>query len=248
MELPELPRWLRIGARGRDVLALRRALRRAGYGRLSGRAARVFDERLDAAVRAFQSANGLGVDGVVGPRTYAVLGPFYDARGRWLISQVPKVPVQPGTGPGGEAGVRRRIVLVAHLGVEKRAQIHYTQDNRRMVGVRHAIVPPRVPAWEDCSSFATWCYWAAGAPDPNGLGYNGFGYTGTQIQNGSETADPRPGDLCFYGPSRSRITHVTLYAGNGRVVSHGREEGPELYGTIDYRRAKDIQQIRSYLT
>jgi cell wall-associated NlpC family hydrolase len=102
-----------------------------------------------------------------------------------------------------------------------------------------------VPAWEDCSSFATWCYWAAGAPDPNGLGYNGFGYTGTQILCGRETAEPRPGDLCFYGPLRDRITHVAIYVGNGRVVSHGRERGPELYGSISYR--PDLQQIRAYV-
>jgi hypothetical protein len=248
MEPPELPRWLRLGSKGRDVLALGRALRRAGFGDRSKPAGRVFDAELEAAVRAFQTANGLEIDGVLGPDTYAALGSFYDSRGRWLVSQVPKVaPFNPAAPVVDAGGIRQRIVAAAHLGVENRAAIHYTQDQRRMEGVRLQVVPPRVPSWEDCSSFATWCYWAAGAPDPNGLGYNGFGYTGTQILQGSETADPRPGDLCFYGPTRSNITHVTVYVGNGCVVSHGREEGPELYGSANYRRAQDLQQIRSYL-
>jgi Putative peptidoglycan binding domain/NlpC/P60 family len=247
MDLPELPRWLRLGSNGRDVLALHRALRRAGFADRAKPAGRVFTAELDAALRAFQTASGLEVDGVLGPDTYAALGPSYDSRSRWLVSQVPKVtPLEPTAILDG-AGVRQKIVAAAHLGVEKRGSIHYTQDPRRMEGVRLQIVPPRVPNWEDCSSFATWCYWVAGAPDPNGLGYNGAGFTGTQISQGKATQDPRPGDLCFYGPSSSDITHVTVYVGNGCVVSHGREEGPELYGSTNYRRAQDLRQIRSYL-
>jgi cell wall-associated NlpC family hydrolase len=104
------------------------------------------------------------------------------------------------------------------------------------------------PEFEDCSSFVTWCYFAAGAPDPNGLGYNGFGYTGTQIAHGQEKGRPRPGDLVFYGPSRSAINHVTLYVGNGRVISHGQETGPQLL-PMDYGRGSlgGRQQIRTYL-
>jgi Putative peptidoglycan binding domain/NlpC/P60 family len=247
MELPELPRWLQLGAKGRDVLALQRALRRAGFLSRDYPIGKVFDEVVDAAVRAFQTAQGLEIDGVVGPDTYAALGPYYDSRGRWLLTQVRPVPPDPGLPLPNGATMRQKILLAAHAGVERRSEISYTQDARRMDGIKRRIVPPSVPRWEDCSSFATWCYWVSGAPDPNGRNYDGFGYTGTQIMNGVETTDPRPGDLCFYGPSRSNITHVTVYVGNGRVVSHGREDGPELYGAINYRRSQDLRQTRTYL-
>ena len=72
-----------------------------------------------------------------------------------------------------------------------------------MEGVRDKVQPPDVPSYEDCSSFATWCYWTADAPDPNGLGYNGSGYTGTQVQHGHQVDVSRhrvgPGDTLQAG-------------------------------------------------
>ena len=151
-----------------------------------------------------------------------------------LVSQVDPKKVR---------GCRHRIVATAFVGYKNKEALHYTQDARRMEGVRGGIRPPRHPAWEDCSSFATWCYWAAGAVDPNGLGYNGFGYTGTQVQHGKTTNSPRPGDLVFYGGG-SVPSHVAVYVGNGKVVSHGSEPGPYLL-PIDYR--SDRSQVRSYV-
>ncbi len=143
---------------------------------------------------------------------------------------------------------RHKVVAAAYGGYSNRDSIHYTQDGRRMEGVRKQIRPPRFPNWEDCSSFATWCYWAAGAPDPNGLGYNGSGFTGTQVEHGRVTANPRPGDLVFYGGTSAVPGHVAVYVGNGRVISHGQESGPMLY-PIDYNRGTHgpRQLIRTYL-
>jgi hypothetical protein len=142
---------------------------------------------------------------------------------------------------------RDTIVSTAMLGYHKAAQIHYTQGPQRMQGVREQIRPDAVPSYEDCSSFATWCYWVAGAPDPNGLGYNGTGYTGTQVSHGRGVglAGRNPGDLIFYGSSWSSTTHVALVAQDTRyVVSHGSEGGP-YYCAYDYR--SDIVGVRSYL-
>ena len=248
MDLPPLPRWLSLGSRGRDVRALQRALRRAGHRPRALPLTNVFDADVDAELRAFQTARGLEVDGVLGPLAYAALGEFYDARGRWLVSQVPAVEREPAGVPPADASARQRIVQAARLGYERRDEIGYTQNpKKRMDGVRRQVRPPAVPRWEDCSSFATWCYFAAGAPDPNGSNYDGFGFTGTQIEHGAKTSDPRPGDLCFYGPSPNQITHVALYVGNGRMVSHGNESGPSLHEGINYRGSKDLQQCRSYL-
>jgi murein L,D-transpeptidase YcbB/YkuD len=61
---------LRIGARGPRVATLRS---RIGATVRRGEDPEVFDAGLAAAVRAFQRENGLGVDGIVGPRTLGVL-------------------------------------------------------------------------------------------------------------------------------------------------------------------------------
>lgn len=65
-------RTLRLFDNGEDVLALQRLLRDRGYspGTLDG----VFGTATQSAVRAFQLANGLTVDGIVGPSTWRALG------------------------------------------------------------------------------------------------------------------------------------------------------------------------------
>ena len=59
-------RTIRKGCRGADVKTLQRALHLIEDG--------IFGNLTDEAVRAFQQANGLSVDGVVGEKTWAALG------------------------------------------------------------------------------------------------------------------------------------------------------------------------------
>jgi peptidoglycan hydrolase-like protein with peptidoglycan-binding domain len=239
----KVPRLIELGSKGRDVRALKRALRRAGHLPKGVRISNVFDEATDKAVRDFQRASRLEVDGEVGDDTFGALWPHYDPWSRALVEAVRK-KMRKLANPSGK---RQRIVAAAFVGYSNRDRIHYTQDARRMQGVRDGIRVPRFPAFEDCSSFATWCYWVAGAPDPNGRGYDGFGFTGSQIGPGKKVAEPRPGDLVFYGwepAPRNCPKHVAVYVGNGKVVSHGSDSGPNL-AVLDYR--TDRNQIRSYL-
>lgn len=62
---------LSFGSRGDVVLQLQQQLKAAGFdpGALDG----IFGARTQAAVRAYQQANNLAVDGVVGPQTWAAL-------------------------------------------------------------------------------------------------------------------------------------------------------------------------------
>lgn len=68
----EITGLLKNGNRGEEVKSLQTALGRQGYnvGGVDG----IFGAKTLAAVKAFQKAHGLTVDGVVGPQTASALG------------------------------------------------------------------------------------------------------------------------------------------------------------------------------
>lgn len=125
--------------------------------------------------------------------------------------------------------VRDEIVATAAWGVANEPAIHYTQALRERFAALHT---PRVlPLGADCSSFYTMCCAWAGAPDPNGLGYNGTGYTGTLLDHLDEipVGDALRGDCIVYGPSNGDHVVVVVEPGsNPLTVSHGQEAGPIL--------------------
>jgi hypothetical protein len=227
-------RQIKLRDKGDDVLAVKRALVRAHYGGRGMLLTKFMGEAAMRNVHRFQHAHSLPV-GAYDYHTHKVLSPYFDARGRQLLNNYLK------------QGVRQRIVEVAIYDSLHNSLMHYTQGPQRMYGVRNRIRPPEVPKYEDCSSFATYCYWVAGAPDPNGLHYNGYGYTGTQIDNGRRVANPSPGDICFYGWGYNGAPkHEALYIGSGKIVSHGSDSGPQIRSSIRYR--SDFREARTYLS
>lgn len=231
-------REVKFNTAGKDCFAIKRALAAAGFGAWGswGRQEFWFGPFAVKHLKAFQKAHKLKVDGVYGLATHKALSKYYDEYGIWLLHQTHIIT------PSEKK--RQAIVATAFVGYNNRPLVHYTEGHLRMYGVRNHIRPPRFPSYEDCSSYATWCYWVAYAPDPNGLGYNGYGYTGTQVQHGRNISinQAKPGDLVFYGGSFWLPGHVAIYVGNGMVISHGSEIGP-LYLPAQYRR---ITEVRTY--
>lgn len=230
-----LKRTLRLGDVGPDVTALKRALAKTGlYRPTGGKATPQFGKALQLGLKKFQRKWKIPADGVYGPRTHRKLMPRYDLASAHLMSLAP-------AGVGGTLDRRGAVVAEATWGYNNRAAIHYSQA-RPMPSINAGH---RLPQTHDCSGFATACYKRAGAADPNALGYSGYGWTGTLATHGRSVslAAARPGDLVFYG-SGYPYSHVAVYVGAGRVVSHGSEGGPYLLN-IDYRR--DRRVIRSYL-
>jgi hypothetical protein len=111
-----------------------------------------------------------------------------------------------------------------------------------------------IPRHADCSSSVTIIYHAAGLRDPNGRGYDGYGYTGTLLAHGRHVTRNRiqPLDLVFYGSSSARPgfpagapTHVAMVMdGQGAIFTFGSEPGP-VFRRIDYR--NDLHSIRRYI-
>lgn len=199
---------------------------------------------IEALQRLLAPYNPGPADGVYGPATAAAV-----RRAKWalgypegrcdgsadpaLVAYLEGVPLPPGYRARREARargaatstLRERIVAHARWGIAHRAEIHYA-ELRPIDGLHE---PRRLPLRTDCSGFATLCYAWAGAPDPNGIGYSGQGYTGTLLEH-MEAVPLRaaqPGDLVVFGPPPGCHVALVLEPGTDPLLcSHGQEAGP----------------------
>jgi hypothetical protein len=124
-----------------------------------------------------------------------------------------------------QQALRAKIATIAHWGVANTGQIHY-QQRRPIDGINH---PYQLPLYTDCSGFVTLCYHWAGAPDPNGRGYDGLGFTGTLLQHMKSImkSQVKIGDVVVYGAYPGHHTCLVVEAGGDPLlVSHGSENDP----------------------
>ena len=118
------------------------------------------------------------------------------------------------------ATLRTKIVAAARWGIANEPRIHYGE-------LRPMPLARVLPLTTDCSGFVTLCYYLAGAPDPNGLGYSGQGWTGTLLRHLPATDAPRPGDIVVFGAYPGRHCAIALTGGpDPLLASHGMERGP----------------------
>lgn len=229
-------RPLKRGLRGKDVTAHKRAISHAVPGMYPWKGSNFtdyFGGELEKAVKAFQQQKGLKVDGSIGSVTHEALErtPTKNKPDEWAFDSVAVNLADIFCQEYLKKTVREAVVAAGFFWYEHRLLIAYKQLRPYPI-----IKPPDVPSWLDCSSFYTVCCYAGGAPDPNGRGYDGQGYTGTLMNHGTRVASVanlQPGDAIFYGYSsgsgpafrRGDPTHVALYVGliNGvhSVISHG---------------------------
>ena len=242
---------LKLGSTGEPVKLMKRALREAGLLAYKGKPSGFFGPfavralvKLGAADRLPPKNPGgawrrglrkFKTGGIYGPNAHRKLAPHYDAYGASRLRAIARARQV--------ASVQAAGIAAMNLVINNRGSIHYTQSPRRMSGVRGQLVPPRYGSWEDCSSETTWiCYvmhraaqrFGGSFPDPNNLGYNGQGYTGTQINHGvpvNPFAGPVARTMVFYGYP---IGHVGQKVSMNRIMSMGSEAGP-LNVLVGYR-------------
>jgi len=136
---------------------------------------------------------------------------------------------------------RKAVVYAALWGWYHKSSMAYGHERP----MRDMGRPPNVPYSLDCSAFATWCYKSAGAPDPNGSGYNGSGSTYVEWPRGQKisAAQVRAGDLVFWkGPD-----HVAVCVGEGMCISEGSDAGPLFLSIkVESRYHSSLQGFRTY--
>jgi peptidoglycan hydrolase-like protein with peptidoglycan-binding domain len=221
---------LEAGAHGNSVLKLQQALKTAGYD--PGPADGKFGPQTDAAVRRYQQAHDLDVDGVVGPATWRALRgaqPGSDDFGSRptpprVDGQTPRPP------PANDAELRARILEVAQQ------EIGTTEATNRNDGA--ALKYPRFfgrgrEAW--CDDFVSWVNSMAGNPMDQ---YNCETTRHTMVREGrwKGKQNPKAGDIVLFDwDGDRRADHIgivksvnrdgTLTTIEGNTSRRGHHEG-----------------------
>jgi peptidoglycan hydrolase-like protein with peptidoglycan-binding domain len=220
---------LKRGMHGADIFAVQRALKAAHCRKR--KATRHYGIRCVRNVKRFQREHHLKATGRVNQDTLDKLARYFDGYGMYLFAQQRKRTKQ---ATGVSQSVKTAFFLLAH-----KNETYYSQDaNLRMRCITDKIYPPRVPRYFDCSSACTWYRFVAHLSDPNGFGYNGYGFTGTMVEHGVRVSDPKAGDMTFY----HNPDHVVIEVGQGRVISNGSSAGPYLLP----RTYRPVWQTRRY--
>lgn len=226
-----LRRVIKAGSHGKDVVAVKRALRKAGIAKAKGPVTPLAGVFFTRNVKELQRRNHLKADGQYGEKTHKKLLRFFDAWGAHLMqSYHPQSPV------------RAQIVAAAMFAYHNCGP-NYSQDAfLRCEGYYKRIKPPNEWRYADCSGFALWCLWNAGVT--NCGPYDGW--TGTMKDHGHAVSREaaKPGDMAFYGAAPD-FHHVAVIVSVNphMVVTHGHAPGPQ-YTSMDYR--SDLSQIRAY--
>jgi hypothetical protein len=236
---------------GPDVVAIKRTVSRLGrwpWQAFDDTYSKAFARGdgpnvIDSGVAGVQRQEGIDPTGYVGDGTYQRLrraiipagkphaGDFgMDATAVRLLNEAAQALANP---PATIADVRAELAAYCRDCLANAGRIHYEQI--RPIGCFG--VAPTNGFTTDCSGHATCAYYwprkvtGVAVPDPNHRGYDGYGYTGTLIDNPTASSPYQIGDLALYGPSTSATSHVvTCYVAgseaNALWLSHGSDEAP----------------------
>ena len=206
-----LGRIIKYSTKGQDVIAIKRALSRAGFmewGDFNSNCG----ENMVRAIKAFQKKRGIEQTGQYWRVTHQALcrtrkkGTKQWAFSTYEIRQIEAWIREHAVTP--EMRIRRAGVDAARFWIARNSQISYSQTRPFWLGK-----PPGSPRSIDCSGFVATIIYAAGGRNPNAVGGRrlswssdgGQGYTGSLMGGCSRTSRSRIQllDLVMYGYTRS---------------------------------------------
>eukprot|EP00457_Paulinella_chromatophora_P004423 gb/GEZN01004435.1/.p1 GENE.gb/GEZN01004435.1/~~gb/GEZN01004435.1/.p1 ORF type:complete len:430 (-),score=21.94 gb/GEZN01004435.1/:401-1690(-) len=119
---------------------------------------------------------------------------------------------------------RNGLLQAAYMIANK--PVRYSQGRMRWSGIDQHVCPNGhnyMPA-ADCSALVSWVYWTAFGNGPDFVNFQGW-HAGTADAPGRSVSvkNAVPGDIFLHGRP---VNHVTLYMGNGKVLSHGSPNHP----------------------
>ena len=231
-ESPATMPTLRQGSRGSAVSDLQRRLAAARFspGTVDG----IFGAQTGAAVRAFQGARGLGIDGVVGPLSWGVLLGLAPGFPGGSAPTVP--PVQPSPYPATPtSALRARIVQFAAQEWQRWGNGTITESDPSMRATLEGYwiaatgSPPAAANWWEpywSAVFISWVMRQAGAGSQ--FAYSSAHTTYVAAAKGNRLANnanpfkayrvseraPRPGDLICAERSGSGVTYDNVDDGS----------------------------------
>jgi len=216
---------LEYGDRGSAVSGLTRGLHYAlGSAAASAKEQSSYDYAVQRDVMLLQRRARIIVDGVVGAATWTVLARLKKPSGRSVLDARAKMLIRrrAKTKPAGDV-VRDRIVSGQNWLLAHRYQMPYAQvrpyPHFRSNGT---LSTSDLYRGTDCSGSVTALCEYGGARDPNGLDYDGTGYTGTLRGHARATrtmialSQAKRGDLTHYTDS-DHVAQLHEDAGPGDV-------------------------------
>lgn len=176
-----MPATIRRGSRGSDVLKLQQLLNQKSVPSPGLKVDGDFGARTEGAVRAYQTAQRLAVDGVVGPMTWSRLESGVPVPVMPAPTPGPSVPGGVGSEPAWMAAARREIGVKEMAGAAHHPRIIEYHATTSLKATTDET------AW--CASFVNWCLRQAGVVGSNSAAAASF-------INWGKTSTAIPGAIC----------------------------------------------------